>query len=88
MGACLATTGVASAADSVFQRVKGMFHPRLTDLFEAFGVIGSAAHTIEILWDDGVIVTTPNDGKYNDSTGDTGRAQYVYRVCEAGTGTC
>ena len=35
-----------------------------------------------------VIATTPNDGQYNDSTGDTGQAQYVYRVCEAGTGTC
>ena len=35
-----------------------------------------------------LIVTTPNDGSYTDSTGDTGRARYMYRVCEAGTQTC
>jgi serine protease len=34
------------------------------------------------------IVTTGNDGAYTDSTGDTGRASYKYRVCEAGTSTC
>jgi hypothetical protein len=34
------------------------------------------------------IVTTDNDGSYNDSTGDTGRTRYQYRVCEAGTETC
>jgi hypothetical protein len=34
------------------------------------------------------IVTTANDGSYTDSTGDTGRASYKYRVCEAGTSTC
>jgi hypothetical protein len=34
------------------------------------------------------IVTTANDGAYTDSTGDTGRASYKYRVCEAGTSTC
>jgi thermitase len=34
------------------------------------------------------IVTTGNDGAYTDSTGDTGRASYKYRVCEAGTSIC
>jgi hypothetical protein len=34
------------------------------------------------------IATVPNTGKYIDSTGDTGRARYEYRVCEAGTSTC
>jgi hypothetical protein len=34
------------------------------------------------------IVTTGNDGFYTDSTGDTGRASYKYRVCEEGTSTC
>jgi hypothetical protein len=34
------------------------------------------------------IATGPNTGTYTDSTGDTGRAQYTYRVCEAGTATC
>ena len=34
------------------------------------------------------IATVPNTGIYIDSTGDTGRASYTYRVCEAGTQTC
>jgi hypothetical protein len=34
------------------------------------------------------IATVPNTGTYTDSTGDTGRAQYTYKVCEAGTQTC
>jgi hypothetical protein len=34
------------------------------------------------------IATVPNTGAYTDSTGDTGRAQYRYRVCEAGTANC
>src|SRR5207248_8531965 len=34
------------------------------------------------------IATVPNTGVYTDSTGDTGRARYTYRVCEAGTSTC
>ena len=33
-----------------------MFTPRLTDLFETFGVVGPAAHSIHILRDGGVIV--------------------------------
>jgi len=34
------------------------------------------------------IVTTANDGAYTDSTGDTERARYKYRVCEEGTSIC
>src|SRR6185295_11043914 len=34
------------------------------------------------------LARTRNDGAYIDSTGDTGRAHYVYWVCEAGTSTC
>ena len=55
MGACLATTGVTSAADALFQCLEGMFHPRLANLFEALGVICAAAHAIKILRNDGVI---------------------------------
>src|SRR5438094_10468754 len=55
MRACLATTGVTSATDEVFQRQKSMFHPRLADLFEALGVIGAAAHAIQILRNERVI---------------------------------
>lgn len=34
------------------------------------------------------IATVPNTGTYTDSTGETSRASYRYRVCEAGTATC
>jgi Tol biopolymer transport system component len=34
------------------------------------------------------LATVPNTGSYTDSTGDTGRARYRYRVCEAGTSIC
>ena len=37
---------------------------------------------------EGVIATTPNDGLYDDSTGTTGQASFMYKVCEAGTQTC
>jgi len=35
-----------------------------------------------------LIATTPNDGSYTDSTGDTGRAGYHYQVCEEGSSIC
>jgi hypothetical protein len=43
---------------------------------------------IDVYRDFVLFVTTANDGSYIDSTGDTGRARYTYRVCEAGTQTC
>ena len=43
---------------------------------------------IDVYRDGRPIVRTANDGSYTDSTGDTGRAGYQYRVCEAGTHTC
>jgi N-acetylneuraminic acid mutarotase len=49
---------------------------------------GATSTDIDVYRDGVVIVTTANDGSYTDSTGDTGRAQYTYRVCEAGTSTC
>src|SRR5207249_8491111 len=49
---------------------------------------GAISTNIDVYRNDILIATTPNDGQYNDSTGETGQAQYVYRVCEAGTGTC
>ena len=45
---------------------------------------GATSTDIDVYRDGMVIVTTPNDGSYTDSTGDTGRARYTYRVCEAG----
>ena len=49
---------------------------------------GATSTNVDVYRNDVLIATTPNDGQYSDSTGDTGQAQYVYRVCEAGTGTC
>jgi len=49
---------------------------------------GSNSANIDVYRDAVLIVTTANDGSYIDSTGDTGRARYTYRVCEAGTATC
>jgi len=49
---------------------------------------GATSIDIDVYRDAVLIVTTANDGSYTDSTGDTGRARYKYRVCEAGTSTC
>jgi len=49
---------------------------------------GATSTNVDVYRDGVVIVTTANDGSHIDSTGDTGRAQYVYKVCEAGTQTC
>jgi serine protease len=49
---------------------------------------GATSGQVDVYRDGVVIVTTPNDGSYVDSTGDTGRARYTYKVCEAGTQTC
>jgi hypothetical protein len=49
---------------------------------------GATSANVDVYRNGVLIATTPNDGQYDDSTGDTGQAQYVYRVCEAGTGTC
>src|SRR5258705_2963434 len=55
MGACLATTGVTSAAHTLFQCLECMFHPRLPDLFEALLVILAPAHAVQVLRHDGMI---------------------------------
>ena len=49
---------------------------------------GATSTNVDVYRNGVVIVTTANDGSYIDSTGDTGRAQYTYQVCEAGTQTC
>src|SRR5204862_6297764 len=49
---------------------------------------GATSTDIDVYRDAVLIVTTANDGSYTDSTGDTGRARYTYKVCEAGTQTC
>jgi hypothetical protein len=49
---------------------------------------GATSTNIDVYRDRGVIATVRNTGSYTDSTGDTGRAKYTYKVCEAGTSTC
>jgi len=49
---------------------------------------GATSANIDVYRNGALIVTTANDGSYIDSTGDSGRARYTYRVCEAGTQTC
>jgi hypothetical protein len=49
---------------------------------------GATSANIDVYRNGALIVTTVNDGFYTDSTDDTGRARYTYRVCEAGTMTC
>jgi len=49
---------------------------------------GATSTNVDVYRNAVVIVTTANDGSYIDSTGDTGRARYVYKVCEGGTQTC
>ena len=47
--------GVTGAADEVFQSEEHVLTPGLADLFEALGVIRSAAHAIKVLWNKRVI---------------------------------
>jgi hypothetical protein len=49
---------------------------------------GASSANIDVYRDGVVIATVPNTGSYTDSTGETGRARYTYKVCEAGTMTC
>ncbi|HEY4273472.1 MAG TPA: sialidase family protein [Candidatus Udaeobacter sp.] len=49
---------------------------------------GATSANVDVYRDNVVITTTPNDGAYDDSTGTTGTQSFMYKVCEAGTGTC
>ena len=49
---------------------------------------GAISANVDVYRDGNVIATTPNDGLYDDSTGTTGQASFMYQVCEAGTQTC
>jgi subtilisin family serine protease len=50
--------------------------------------MGATSTNIDVYRNSVLILTTANDGEYIDSTGDTGRARYTYKVCAAGTQTC
>ena len=79
-GIYCATSGpiMLSAAQ---RRVEGINTVRLT-------WSGATSTDIDVYRDGVVIATTANDGSYTDSTGDTGRARYTHKVCEAGTMNC
>jgi N-acetylneuraminic acid mutarotase len=49
---------------------------------------GATSVNVDVYRNGNVITTTPNDGLYDDSTGTTGQASFMYQVCEAGTQTC
>jgi hypothetical protein len=49
---------------------------------------GATSASVDVYRNNVLVTTTPNDGQYDDSTGDTGQARYMDRVCEAGTQTC
>ena len=49
---------------------------------------GATSTNVDVYRNGVVVATTPNDGRYDDSTGDTGRAQYMYKVCDASSQNC
>jgi hypothetical protein len=49
---------------------------------------GATSANVDVYRNGVVIVTTPNDGLYDDSTGTTGQASFMYKVCESGTQNC
>jgi hypothetical protein len=72
---------VAIQLEASGRKVRGINTVRLT-------WSGATSTNVDVYRDNMLIVTTANDGSYRDSTGDTGRARYTYRVCEAGTQSC
>ncbi len=75
------TQTVAIHVEASGRKVGGINTVRLT-------WTGATSSNIDVYRDGIVIATVPNTGTYTDSTGDTGRARYTYKVCEAGTSTC
>jgi hypothetical protein len=49
---------------------------------------GATSANVDVYRNGVLVATTSNDGLYDDSTGDTGQAQYMDRVCEVGTQNC
>ena len=74
-------TPVPFTLSAVGRKVGGINTVRLT-------WSGADSANINVYRDGVVITTVPNNGRYTDSTGDTGRARYTYKVCEAATFTC
>ena len=49
---------------------------------------GATTANVDAYRNGALVATTPNDGQYDDSTGTSGQASFMYKVCEAGTQTC
>ena len=49
---------------------------------------GATSNQVDIYRNNRPLARVDNTGTYTDSTGDTGRAQYTYQVCNSGTQTC
>ena len=75
------TQTVAIQLEASGRKVGGINTVRLT-------WTGATSNNVDVNRDGVVIATVPNTGTYIDSTGDTGRARYTYKVCEARTSTC
>ena len=80
-GRYCAQTGGPFTLTAAGRKVQGQNTVRLT-------WSGTTSANIDVYRNNTLVVTTANDGSYTDSTGDTGRARYTYKVCEAGTNSC
>jgi len=80
-GRYCAETGGPFTLTAAGRKVQGQNTVRLT-------WSGTTSANIDVYRNNTLVVTTANDGSYTDSTGDTGRARYTYKVCEAGTNSC
>jgi N-acetylneuraminic acid mutarotase len=80
-GRYCAQSGPPITLSAVGRKVGGINTVRLT-------WSGASSTNVDVYRNGVVIVTVANTGRYTDSTGDTGRARYTYKVCEAGTMTC
>ena len=49
---------------------------------------GATSPNVVVYRNSARLVATANDGRYDDSTGDTGQATYIYQVCEPGAQKC
>ena len=75
------TSGTPITLSAAKRKVGGIYTVRLT-------WSGATSTNIDVYRNGVVVATVANTGTYTDSTGDTGRARYTYKVCEAGTSSC
>jgi len=75
------TSGTPITLSAAKRKVGGINTVRLT-------WSGATSTNIDVYRNGVVVATVANTGTYTDSTGDTGRARYTYKVCEAGTSSC